>query len=141
MTEPIMEIETDDPRCETGFPGRAAGDHAATMTEAGQYFADKWRGEPIVFLGFGAYLPDRIVTNEELVEGFPEITPNTSIKSPASGSVAGPRRTRSRRAWPIRQRSMRSPLGHRAKEIDAVIVATTTPTWPCPRPPPFCRIA
>ena len=32
------------------------------------------RGEPTVLLGFGGYLPERVVTNAELVDGFPEIT-------------------------------------------------------------------
>ena len=59
---------------------------------------------------------------------FPRSPPNTSTRSPASASAAGPPRTKSPRTWPIRRRWRRSARsGIAAKDIDAVIVATTTP--------------
>jgi 3-oxoacyl-(acyl-carrier-protein) synthase III len=86
------------------------------------------RGEPTVFLGFGGYLPQRVVTNEELVENFPEITPEYIYQ------VTGIRQRRwaaedekpSGMAYQAALEAIRKS-GVAAKDIDAVIVATTTP--------------
>ena len=54
--------------------------------------------------------------------------PNTSIRSPAFASGAGPATTRGPRAWPIKAalEAIRKS-GIATKDIDAIIVATTTP--------------
>jgi len=130
MTKPIMEIETDDPAMRDWIPpAAAAGERPAAMVEpaANPPATDRW-GKPIVFLSFGAYLPDRVVTNEELVEGFPEITPEYIYQ------VTGIRQRRwaandekpSSMAYQAALDAIRKS-GIAAKEIDAVIVATTTP--------------
>ena len=85
-------------------------------------------GQPIVFLGFGGYLPERVVTNEELVENFPEITAEYIYQ------VTGIRQRRwaaedekpSGMAYQAALEAIRRS-GIAAKDIDAVIVATTTP--------------
>ncbi len=87
----------------------------------------RW-GEPIVFLGFGGYLPERVVTNEELVAEFPEITAEYIYQ------VTGIRQRRwaaadekpSDMAYKAALEAIRAS-GVAAKDIDAVIVATTTP--------------
>jgi 3-oxoacyl-[acyl-carrier-protein] synthase-3 len=127
LTEPIMEIETDDPAMHDWIPPAAAADlpqiHAMPKTPASNRL-----GESTVFLGFGGYLPDRVVTNAELVKGFPEINADYIYQ------VTGIRE----RHWASEQEkpsgmAYRAALdaigraGIAAKEIDAVIVATTTP--------------
>jgi 3-oxoacyl-(acyl-carrier-protein) synthase III len=129
LTEPIMEIETADPTMRDWIPPAAAGEHSITRSDAvADAPAADHRGKPIVFLGFGAYLPERVVTNEELVEGFPEITSEYIYQ------VTGIRRRHwaakdekpSGMAYQAALEAIRKS-GVAAKDIDAVIVATTTP--------------
>ena len=129
MTEPILEIETADPAMRDWIPPAAAGERPAARVEpaADAPVMDRW-GAPIVFLGFGGYLPDRVVTNEELVESFPEITSEYIYQ------VTGIRERRwaakdekpSGMAYQAALEAIRRS-GVAAKDIDAVIVATTTP--------------
>jgi 3-oxoacyl-(acyl-carrier-protein) synthase III len=129
MTEPILEIETADPAMRDWIPPAAAGERSMPRAEtaASSPTTDRF-GEPIVFLGFGAYLPERVVTNEELVEGFPEITSEYIYQ------VTGIRQRRwaakdekpSAMAYQAALEAIRKS-GVAAKDIDAVIVATTTP--------------
>jgi 3-oxoacyl-(acyl-carrier-protein) synthase III len=129
MTEPILEIETDDPAMRDWIPPAAAGDRPAARVEpAANAPVTNRFGAPIVFLGFGAYLPERVVTNEELVESFPEITAEYVYQ------VTGIRQRRwaagdekpSGMAYQAALEAIRRS-GVAAKDIDAVIVATTTP--------------
>ncbi len=128
LTEPIMEIETDDPAMRDWIPPAAAAATAAVAEAAAEPSTPSRSGQPVVFLSFGAYLPERVVTNEELVESFPEITPDYIYQ------VTGIRQRR----WAARDEKPSSMAyqaaleairrsGIAAKEIDAVIVATTTP--------------
>lgn len=130
ISEPIVEIETADPAMREWIPPAAAsGDRPSVGVEAAAVAAPTGHsGQPIVFLGFGGYLPERVVTNEELVEGFPEITSEYIYQ------VTGIRR----RHWAAKDEKP-SAMAYQAaleairksevaaKEIDAVIVATTTP--------------
>ncbi|MEN6449965.1 MAG: beta-ketoacyl-ACP synthase 3 [Thermoguttaceae bacterium] len=129
LVEPIMEIETDDPTMRDWIPPAAATEHPIIQTDATPAAATpSRRGVPIGFLGFGGYLPERIVTNEELVAEFPEITPEYVYQ------VTGIRQRRwaaddekpSDMAYQAALEAIRrSPID--AKDIDAVVVATTTP--------------
>lgn len=129
LTEPIMEIETADPAMRDWIPPAAAGDRTTARPDAAADApaADRC-GKPIVFLGFGAYLPERVVTNEELVGSFPEITSEYIYQ------VTGIRQRRwaakdekpSGMAYQAALEAIRKS-GVAAKDIDAVIVATTTP--------------
>ena len=129
ITEPIMEIETADPAMRDWIPPAAAADRpAARIDPAPAAPNTNHSGQPIVFLGFGGYLPDRVVTNEELVQDFPEITPEYVYQ------VTGIRQRR----WAAADEKP-SGMAYQAaldairrseiatKDIDAVIVATTTP--------------
>jgi 3-oxoacyl-[acyl-carrier-protein] synthase-3 len=129
LVEPIMEIETDDPAMRDWIPPAAAGEHPAVGIEAAPAVAAMTRpGEPLSFLGFGGYLPERLVTNEELVAEFPEITAEYIYQ------VTGIRQRRwaaadekpSDMAYKAALEAIRAS-GVSAKDIDAVIVATTTP--------------
>jgi 3-oxoacyl-(acyl-carrier-protein) synthase III len=129
LSNPIMEIETDDPAMREWIPPAAAVERPPLRVEPVAVPAPTNRsGEPIVFLGFGAYLPERVVTNEELVEAFPEISAEYIYQ------VTGIRQRRwaakdekpSAMAYQAALEAIRKS-GVAAKEIDAVIVATTTP--------------
>lgn len=129
LVEPLMEIETDDPAMRDWIPPAAAADYPIVRTETAQTSgATSHRGEPIVFLGFGGYLPDRVVENAELVENFPEITAEYVYQ------VTGIRQRRwaaaeekpSDMAYLAALEAIRKAEID-AKDIDAVIVATTTP--------------
>ena len=82
-----------------------------------------------MLLGFGGYLPERVVTNEELVDELSR--DHRRVRLPGHRHPPAPlgrRRTRSPRTWPTRRRWRRfASSGIAAKDIDAVIVATTTP--------------
>lgn len=129
LTDAIMEIETNDPEMRDWIPPAAACEHALPRIEpALDSPQPKHTHEPIVFLGFGGYVPRRVVTNEELVEDFPEITSEYVYQ------VTGIRERRwadadekpSAMAYQAALEAIRRS-GIAAKDIDAVIVATTTP--------------
>jgi len=126
LAEPFVEIETADQAMRDWIPPAAAGETPLQMPVA----------EPIVkryasnvgFMGFGGYLPEKVITNEDLVAGFPEITPDYIYQ------VTGIRQRRwaaegqkpSDMAYQAALEAVRRS-GVAAKDIDAVIVATTTP--------------
>ncbi len=129
LTEPIMEIETADPAMRDWIPPAAAGELSAPLAETSPAApAPTYRGEPIALLGFGGYLPKRLVTNDELLEGFPEIDAEYVYQ------VTGIRKRRwaaedekpSDMAYRAAMEAIRSSSVD-ANDIDAVIVATTTP--------------
>jgi 3-oxoacyl-(acyl-carrier-protein) synthase III len=129
ITEPIMEIETDDPAMHDWIPPAVAGEHLSGRIETTPEAAGaRLRGEPSVLLGFGSYLPDRVVTNAELVEGFPEITAEYvyQVTGIRQRRWAGPDEKPSGMAYQAALEAIRRS-GIAAKDIDAVIVATTTP--------------
>ncbi len=68
-----------DARLDSARRGRASARRRGSETAAAAPATNR-RGEPIVFLGFGGYLPQRVVTNEELVAISPKSPPNTSTK-------------------------------------------------------------
>ena len=75
LSEPIMEIETSDPAMKDWIPPAVSADEMhfpvdLTPTPS----REKGKTEGIVILGVGAYLPERVVTNAELVKSFPEIS-------------------------------------------------------------------
>ena len=129
LTEPIVEIETDDPAMRDWIPPAAASERPIVRTEpAAARSALAGRGQPIVLLGFGGYLPERVVTNAELVAEFPEISAEYVYQ------VTGIRERRwaaddekpSAMAYQAALEAIRRS-NIAAKDIDAVIVATTTP--------------
>jgi 3-oxoacyl-[acyl-carrier-protein] synthase-3 len=129
LTDPIMEIETDDPAMRDWIPPAVAAETSQVHAMAtSQSTVAAHRTDPIVFLGFGGYLPERVVTNEELVKGFPEINADYIYQ------VTGIRERRwaadSEKPSGMAYRAALDAIGRAgiaAKDIDAVIVATTTP--------------
>jgi len=127
--EPVMEIETSDSGMKNWIPP------AATAAEVSFQHAVKApsdsRAETArvgAILGLGSYLPERVVTNAELVENFPEITAEYVHQ------VTGIRQRRwadederpSDMAYAASLEAIRKS-GIATKEIDAIILATTTP--------------
>lgn len=129
LTEPILEIETDDPTMHDWIPPAVTVGQSPAPTElASSVSAVKKGAKTVAFLGFGGYLPERVVTNAELVEDAPNVTPDYIFQ------VTGIRERR----WAGKDEKP-SDMAYRAaldairradmniKDIDAVIVATTTP--------------
>ena len=134
LTEPLMEIETDDPAMHDWIPPAAAAERIVVRSEsASESSRTLHHGQRIGFVGFGGYLPDRVVCNDELVESFPEITADyvfqvTGIRQRRwAGADEKPSDMAYRAALEAIRRS-----GIAAKDIDAVIVATTTPDMAMP---------
>jgi 3-oxoacyl-[acyl-carrier-protein] synthase III len=129
LTEPLMEIETDDPAMRDWIPPAVVGERPVVRCEGGPDAATASRlGEPTVLLGFGGYLPDRVVTNAELVEGFPEITAEYvyQVTGIHQRRWAAEDEKPSGMAYQAALDAIRRS-GIATKDIDAVIVATTTP--------------
>lgn len=128
LTEPVMEIETSDPEMRDWIPPAVATENAVEPCMASTGTVADASQRPVVFLGFGGHLPERVVTNEELVAEFPEITPEYIYQ------VTGIRQ----RHWAadgekpsdLAYKAALEAIGNSgvdAKDIDAVVLATTTP--------------
>jgi 3-oxoacyl-[acyl-carrier-protein] synthase-3 len=128
--QPILEIETDDPSMRNWIPpAAAAGLREEVLAPQPTPLAPSSQGvETISILGIGGYLPARVVTNAELVGNFPTITSEYVYQ------VTGIRERR----WAAPEERP-SDLAYRAslaavadaglgiQEIDAIVVATSTP--------------
>ena len=114
-----------------GRPRRKRRPAAAPPAPAGR--APRDRGEGVVIQGVGGYLPSRVVTNAELVKGFPELTDQYVYE------VTGIRQRRwaddderpSGMAFKAALEAIRNS-GLDTRDIDAIIVATTTPDMAIP---------
>jgi 3-oxoacyl-[acyl-carrier-protein] synthase-3 len=138
LVEPVLEIETSDAAMREWIPPVAgchpeAGTRAAPLASAGAAAAQGARGEGVVIQGVGGYLPSRVVTNAELVKGFPELTDQYVFE------VTGIRQRRwaddderpSGMAFKASLEAIRNS-GLDTRDIDAIIVATTTPDMAIP---------
>jgi 3-oxoacyl-(acyl-carrier-protein) synthase III len=126
--EPVLEIETSDADMKDWIPPAAVGDEAPAAEPALVRAPSSSNGQDIVFLGFGGYLPERVVTNGELVRRFPGVTEDYVY------SVTGIRQRR----WAADDEKP-SDMAYAAaldalrrariptRDIDAIILATTTP--------------
>ncbi len=128
LTEPIVEVETDDPAMRDWIPPAAAIERADVRTRAEPVASAGRSSAHVAILGFGGYLPERVVTNAELVKGFPEITDEyvyqvTGIRERRWADAAEKPSDMAYKA--ALEAICRSNVA--AKDIDAVIVATTTP--------------
>ena len=81
-----------------------------------------------IIAGVGGYLPERVVTNDELATHAWRPPTTGSASAPASASATSPARTRPRRSWAPRRRAPRWPMpAPSPAEVDAIILATATP--------------
>ncbi len=133
LDEPVLEIETSDPAMHDWIPPAAGRDDAVIHATAARAAARRPCGEDVVIKGVGGYLPSRVVTNAELVRGFPELTDQYVYE------VTGIRQRRwaddderpSGMAFKASLEAIRSS-GLDTRDIDAIIVATTTPDMAIP---------
>lgn len=126
--EPVMEVETSDAHMKDWLPPAAVADETPSVEPALVRAPTYSNGRDILFLGFGGYLPERVVTNAELVREFPGVTEDYVY------SVTGIRERR----WAADQEKP-SDMAYAAaldalrrariptRDIDAIILATTTP--------------
>jgi 3-oxoacyl-[acyl-carrier-protein] synthase-3 len=134
LTKPVLEIQTSDSEMKDWIPPAPSKEEPAVApvatapTEPGVCHE-----EDIVLLGVGGYLPARVVTNAELVRNFPEISEDYVYQ------VTGIRQ----RHW-AEQGEEPSDMAFKAsleairksgistKQIDAIILSTTTPDMAMP---------
>ncbi len=130
LSEPVMEIETTDPAMRDWIPpAPAAAEGKGPLPAPTRQPTTPTGGAGDVFLrGFGGYLPQRVVTNEELARQFPNISANYVFQ------VTGIHQRRwaaedekpSDMAYAASLEAIRRS-GVDAKDIDGIILATTTP--------------
>ena len=129
--EPVMEIETSDVSMKNAIPAAQAAKQDAGKTVAlPSYSPASGTGNSVnvSILGIGGYLPDRVVTNKELLREFPAVTEDYIF------GVTGIRERR----W-AREGEKPSDMAYQAsveairrsglapKDIGAIVLATTTP--------------
>jgi 3-oxoacyl-[acyl-carrier-protein] synthase-3 len=125
----IIEIETSDEAMRQAIPAAAQLDQDSRMAVCAIPEPPAKRTvTEICMLGIGGYLPGRVVTNSELVKDFPDITEDYIL------GVTGIRQ----RHWAAEGekpsdmafRAATEALaksGMKAGQLDAIVVATTTP--------------
>ena len=127
-SEAVLEIETIDASMKDWLPPAAASGGEAQSYAPLSAHSGGHSQQEVVILGVGGYLPERVVTNAELIVNFPEITEQYVYQ------VTGIRQRR----WAAEQEKP-SDMAYAAaleairksniaiKDIDAIILATTTP--------------
>jgi 3-oxoacyl-[acyl-carrier-protein] synthase-3 len=129
ITEPILIVETSDEEMKNWIPP-AVITQRLEKPMAAAYTSNRGleAQQGVVILGVGGYLPERVVTNAELVQGFPDISEEyvyqvTGIKERRWAGENEKPSTMALKASleAIRKSSVAS------KDIDAIVLATTTP--------------
>ena len=128
FSEPVMEIETADAAMKDWIPPAASAEGPSPLATASAADARFERPVETALLGMGGYLPERVVSNAELVRSFPEISDDYVYQ------VTGIRERRwaqdgekpSDMAYRASLEAIRK-AGIATREIDAIILSTTTP--------------
>jgi 3-oxoacyl-[acyl-carrier-protein] synthase III len=134
LIEPVLEIETSDPDMKDWIPPAASREDAAAVTAAEGFAASRRQhGEGVVINGVGGYLPSRVVTNAELVKGFPELSDQYvyEVTGIRQRHWADDDERPSGMAFKASLEAIRNS-GLDTRDIDAIIVATTTPDMAIP---------
>jgi 3-oxoacyl-[acyl-carrier-protein] synthase-3 len=127
--EPVMEIETADTGMKDWIP--PAAEAVTTEDQPSQMAltsAREGQAKGVVILGLGGYLPSRVVSTAQLVDSFPELSEQYVYQ------VTGVHERRwaeddekpSDMAYEASIEAIRK-AGISAHEVDALILATTTP--------------
>lgn len=128
--QPVAEIETADESMRAGTPAAPAAPapQSAAMAAPAHSAVTSSAGTPVYMLGIGGYVPERVVSNKELLDGLPGMTDEYLF------GVTGIRERR----W-ARDGQKPSDLACEAakdalrksqvdpSEIGGIVVATTTP--------------
>lgn len=127
--DPVLEIETADAAMKQWLAVETASS-AVTVAPAPSAQAPattEMRARQAVILGLGGYLPQRVVTNAEIVAGFPEITDQyieqvTGIRERRWAADEKP----SDMAYAAALESIEN-AGLEIQDIDGIVLSTTTP--------------
>jgi 3-oxoacyl-[acyl-carrier-protein] synthase-3 len=128
LTEAILEIETTDAKMKEWIPPVAAATQEIRPQSAGFTASPLSKEDCVSILGVGGYLPDRIVTNEEIVRDFPEISEDYVVQVTGIHErrwAAADEKPSSMALKAALEAIRKSDIG--VKDIDAIILATTTP--------------
>jgi len=129
LSAPILEIETSDPQMRDWIPPAASsGEPGGRESPAAVAGIGEDKRQWVSVLGIGGYLPRRVVTNAELVDRYPEISEQYVYQ------VTGIRERRwaaeeekpSDMAYKASLEAIRKS-GIATKDIDAIVLSTTTP--------------
>jgi 3-oxoacyl-[acyl-carrier-protein] synthase-3 len=128
FSDPVLEIETCDPQMRDWIPPAASAPAKRQEVMPTRAAASADHAGGAIILGFGGYLPDRVVTNAELVREFSDISAEYVYQ------VTGIRQRRwaaegekpSDMAYAAALEAIRKS-NIAIKDIDAVILSTTTP--------------
>ncbi len=133
LSEPVMEIETSDPAMRDWIPPAASRPESAVVPAVAPALLAPREEQGTVLLGVGGYLPPRVVTNAELVASFPEISEQYvyQVTGIRQRHWADGEERPSNMAFKAALEAIRKS-GIATKEIDAIIVATTTPDMAMP---------
>ncbi|MBD3390851.1 MAG: beta-ketoacyl-ACP synthase III [Chitinivibrionales bacterium] len=127
--EPVIEIETADASFKEAIPTAAElGEESRMAVNVIPGSVSGPRSGEICMLGIGGYLPERVVKNAELLEHFPDITEDylrgvTGIKQ--RHWAADGEKPSGMAFQAAREALEKSNIA--AKDLGAIIVATTTP--------------
>jgi 3-oxoacyl-[acyl-carrier-protein] synthase-3 len=134
---PVMEIETDDESMKNDIP--VAGSPGSKKVEDVQKFqVETGPKEPvdrdrICILGIGGYLPERIVTNKELLKDFPALTEEymEGVTGIQERRWAKDGEKPSDMAFKASMEALRKS-GMNATDIGAIVLSTETPDMAMP---------
>lgn len=127
--QPVMEIATADPAMKDWIPPAASAPEPVLPqpTRTAPVTHDP-AAQQVVLTGIGGYLPDRVVTNAELLERFPRLSEDYIYQ------VTGIRERRwatdDEKPSDMAYRASLEAIGKAGvgvREIDALVLATTTP--------------
>lgn len=143
MSKPVLEIETDDPAMRDWIPPAPAASPeagAAVQRPAAELLPMPRTAQAVGLLAVGGYLPRRVVTNEELVEHLPHISADyvEQVTGIRERRWASPGERPSDMAYAAALEAIRKS-GLATKQIDAIILATTTPDVAMPATAAFLQ--
>jgi 3-oxoacyl-(acyl-carrier-protein) synthase III len=126
--EPVMEIETSDQAMRDWIPPAAVAAEIRVRQPAAAAGPSGRDGESAVLLGIGGYLPRTVVTNAELLRDFPAISEEYvfQVTGIRQRHWAADNEKPSDMAYAASLEAIRK-AGIATKDIDAIILATTTP--------------
>jgi 3-oxoacyl-[acyl-carrier-protein] synthase-3 len=134
LSEPVIEIETSDPEMRNWIPPAVSrGQLPTEENAAGISDPGSLHTEGIVLLAVGGYLPKRVVTNSELVTAFPEVSGDyvQQVTGVRERHWAEDGEEPSDMAFKASLEAIRKS-GISTREIDAIILSTTTPDMAMP---------
>jgi 3-oxoacyl-[acyl-carrier-protein] synthase-3 len=130
----VLEIETNDETMKNDIPVASAQKAPSAPAPAVEIKAEEpGRTDTICILGIGGYLPERVVTNEELLREFPSLTNEymygvTGIKE---RRWAKDGEKPSEMAFKASMDALRKS-GMNATDLGAIVLATETPDMAMP---------